>query len=241
MRGKKILIVDHDQQTNRAVCQALQQEGFKIETLDCGRELIQHVQNNTYDLIIMAVLLPDINGIDLCQDIRRFSDIPIIFVSKKSDDADIILGLEVGGDDYITKPFHPAQLVARVKANIRRATQAFTFLSHSNEHRKLTFDGLSIDTATHTILVDNKEIMLSPKEFELLVLLAKHPHRVFYIEELYRYVWGSDSLGDARTIIVHISNLRRKIEKNEANPKYIITVRGKGYKFNPMLQLKHQP
>lgn len=240
MRDKKILIVEHEETTHRTISQALHQEGFKADILTCGIDVIQQVQLNEYALIIMAVLLPDINGIELCQKVRQFSDIPIIFVSKKTDDTDIILGLEVGGDDYMTKPFSPVQLVARVKANIRRSTQAFAFLSHSQEHNRLTFQGLSIDLATHTTLVDGKEVMLSPKEFDLLVVLAKHPHRVFYIEELYRYIWGSDSLGDARTIIVHISNLRRKIEQSEANPKYIITVRGKGYKFNPMLQLKNQ-
>lgn len=240
MRGKKILVVDHERAARRAVSQALQHDGFETETLDCGKDVILHVQNNRFDLVILAVLLPDINGIELCQKIRRFSHIPIIFMSKRSSDADIILGLDVGGDDYVAKPFNPSQLVARVKAIFRRSTQAFAFLADADEQKRLNFEGLSIDLATHTVLVDDNEILLSPKEFDLLVVLAKQPHRVFYIEELYRYIWGSDSLGDARTIIVHISNLRRKIEQNEANPKYIITVRGKGYKFNPTLQLHNK-
>lgn len=236
MRPNTILIVEDDTTTSQLISQALRQEGFSVSVLENGNDVIPFLHHHAVDLVILAVLLRDINGIDLCLQIRQFSYVPIIFVSKKSADVDVILGLDVGGDDYIVKPFHVGQLVARVKAHLRRASQYM--LQKTGGTEQLKYKGLEIDIATHTIMVEGKEVALSPKEFDLLVVLARNPHRVFYIDELYKRIWGSDSLGDARTIIVHISNLRRKIQPNETSPKYIITVRGKGYKFNATFRLQ---
>lgn len=232
MLGKKILVVESKIQDQQLIASRLEREGFIVHVLQHGNQVVSYVLSNKPDLIILDNQLPDLEGIELCKQVRKFSPVPIIFVSSKSNDLDIILGLEVGGDDYITKPFNPDQLVARVKANLRRHMLSSSTIFQSD---KLVFTGLEIDIAAHKVLLQGEEISLSPKEFDLLVILARHPHRVFYIDDLYKLVWGTDSLGDTRTIIVHIATLRKKIEADASHPKYIITVRGKGYKFNPTL------
>lgn len=233
MLGKKILIVENKAKDQQVIATYLEREGFVVDIVDNGDDVISSVLHKKPDLIILSIQLPNIEGIELCRQLRKFSATPIILISDKANDLDIILGLEVGGDDYITKPYSPEQLVARVKANLRRH-----MLSSSNlfASEKLVFTGLEIDISSHRVILNGEEISLSPKEFDLLVILARYPHRVFYIDDLYKLVWGVDSLGDTRTIIVHIATLRKKIEADSSNPKYIITVRGKGYKFNPTLQ-----
>lgn len=234
MHGRQILVVDDEIEINQLISLYLIKEGFEVTVLDRGDDVISFVRKNNPDLIILDILLPGINGIDLCRELRKFTQIPIIFVSCKTDDLDVILGLEVGGDDYITKPFSPSQLVARVKANLRR-----NLLIHSSVFKKedkLTFTGLEINISNHFVLLNGSEISLSTKEFDLLVIMAQNPQRVFKIDDLYQRIWGSDSFGDTRTLIVHISNLRKKIESDITNPKYILTVRGIGYKFNHTLQ-----
>lgn len=233
MLGKKILVVEDDIQINELISLYLKKEGFDVSNLVDGDSVLDFVRTTPLDLIILDILLPGMDGITLCRELRRFCKIPIIFVSCKQDDLDIILGLEVGGDDYVTKPFSPSQLVARVKANLRR--------SHGNYHtvfdqNKLVYNGLEINIASHLVLLNGMEIGLSSKEFDILVILAQNPHRAFRIDDLYQRIWGSNSFGDTRTLIVHISNLRKKIESDLDNPKYILTVRGVGYKFNHTLQ-----
>jgi DNA-binding response OmpR family regulator len=234
MHGRQILVVDDEIEINQLISLYLTKEGFEVAILEHGNDVIPFVRTHKPELIILDILLPGINGIDLCRELRKFTQIPIIFVSCKTDDLDVILGLEVGGDDYITKPFSPSQLVARVKANLRRNLLSSPL--STNKEDKLTFTGLEINIGSHFVLLNGNEISLSTKEFDLLVIMAQHPHRVFKIDELYQRIWGSDSFGDTRTLIVHISNLRKKIESDITNPKYILTVRGIGYKFNHTLQ-----
>jgi DNA-binding response OmpR family regulator len=233
MLGSKILIVDDEIEINQLISLYLQKEGFKVSILEHGDQVISFVQAEKPDLIILDILLPGLDGIELCRELRKFTQIPILFVSCKTDDIDIILSLEVGGDDYITKPFSPGQLVARVKANLRR--KLLTAKSLEQDQQKIIFPGLEINLSTYQVFLNGKEVSLSAKEFEILVILAQHPHRVFKIDDLYQRIWGSDSFGDTRTLIVHISNLRKKVESDIANPKYILTVRGVGYKFNHTL------
>lgn len=224
---EKILVVDDEQEIVELIMIYLQKEGFEVITCDRGDEVLRHIDEHQPDLIILDVLLPGLDGIEACREIRKHSNVPIIFISCKSDDMDIILGLGVGGDDYMVKPFSPGHLVARVKAHLRRNTMLQTW----QQDDKLTFEGLEINLTSHQVFAHGQEIQLSSKEFDLLALLAKHPMKVFKIDELYEKIWGSDSLGDTRTLMVHISNLRKKIEKDAANPTFIVTIRGVGYKF----------
>lgn len=234
MQGKKILVVDDEIEIHQLISLYLNKEGFEVCVLGHGDHVINYIKTEKPDLVILDILLPGIDGIEICRELRKFTQIPILFLSCKTDDMDIILGLEVGGDDYITKPFSPRQLVARVKANLRR-NQLFINPLTQNED-KLVFTGIEINLSNHHVLLNGTDVSLSTKEFELLAIMAQHPNRVFKIDDLYQRIWGSDSFGDTRTLIVHISNLRKKIESDITNPKYILTVRGVGYKFNHTLQ-----
>lgn len=230
MNGCKILVVDDEPEMTELISLYLQREGYHVHTADNGSDALAIASAVRPDLILLDILLKGIDGIEVCQQLRRYSDVPILFLSCKSDDTDIIHGLSVGGDDYITKPFSPSQLVARVKAHLRRSARLSGM--QPDEEETIRFDGLVIDLAGRTVEVNGKPVALSAKEFDLLAFLAKTPNRVFELDLLYREVWGTDSMGDTRTLMVHISNLRKKIENNPANPKWIVNVRGVGYKFN---------
>ncbi|SEC15296.1 response regulator transcription factor [Paenibacillus sp. GP183] len=229
MTGEKILVVDDEPEIVELISIYLIKEGFEVISTGNGQQVFDLVLQHNPSLIILDILLPGMDGIEVCRQLRKTYNMPIIFISGKSEDIDIILGLSMGGDDYMTKPFSPGQLVARVKAHLRRYTL--------NDQKKddpqiLKFPGLEIDLVSHIVKAGKQFISLSAKEFDLLTLLAKTPNRVYKIEHLFELIWSLDSLGDPRTLIVHISNLRKKIEPNPAEPRYIITVRGVGYKFN---------
>ncbi|UVI27790.1 response regulator transcription factor [Paenibacillus spongiae] len=228
MQGNRILVVDDEPDITELIGLYLEQDGFIVHTTDNGEDALRLAKELKPDLIILDIQLKSLDGIEVCKQIRLESGVPILFVSCKSDDTDIIHGLDVGGDDYMTKPFSPSQLVARVKAHLRRQLQ----LSERTPDEVLAFEGVVIDLQARTVHVYEKEIALSAKEFELLVCLAQSPNRAFPLDELYNVVWGADSMGDTRTLMVHISNLRKKIEPDPANPVIIVTVRGVGYKFN---------
>jgi DNA-binding response OmpR family regulator len=232
MSGSKILVVDDESEITELITLYLEREGYEVHSADDGEEAIRIAGELQPDLIILDILLKSLDGIEVCKRIRSVSSVPILFISCKSDDTDIIHGLTVGGDDYVTKPFSPSQLVARVKAHLRRQSA----IGHQRMNREiaeqLAFEGLVIDVAGRTVHSGEREIVLSAKEFDLLVCLAQSPNRAFALEDLYNHVWGYDSMGDTRTLMVHISNLRKKIEPDPANPVYIVTVRGVGYKFN---------
>jgi len=232
MPPSKIMIVDDEASIVELVSLYMKREGFEVVSTNDGRNVMPFIHKEKPDLIILDVLLPGLGGLDVCRAIRKTADIPIIFISCKRDDSDIIEGLAIGGDDYVTKPFSPNQLVARVKAQLRRSRFQ---LKYADEAHTLVFPGLEIGLSDHTVRVDGALVPLSVKEFELLSLLAKTPNRVYKIDHLYETIWGLDGLGDTRTLLVHISNLRKKIEANPAEPRYIVTVRGLGYKFNGSL------
>jgi DNA-binding response OmpR family regulator len=229
MSGEKVLIVDDEPEIVELISLYLVRDGYEVISANNGQQVFDVVLQQKPDLIILDILLPGMDGIEVCRQLRKTHNTPILFISCKSEDIDIILGLSMGGDDYITKPFSPSQLVARVKAHLRRNS---LIEQNKEDPQRLLYPGLEIDLISHIVMVGGQPISLSAKEFDLLTLLAKTPNRVYKIEHLFELVWSLDSLGDPRTLIVHISNLRKKIEPNPAEPRYIITVRGVGYKFN---------
>ncbi|WP_195570827.1 response regulator transcription factor [Paenibacillus sp. 1001270B_150601_E10] len=227
MQELNIVVVDNEIETTSILSLYLTREGYQVFTADSGITALQLIHDIRPDLIILDILLRDLDGLEVCKEVRKTSNVPIMFLSSKNKDEDIIHGLTIGADDYMTKPFSPSQLVARVKAHLRRQQQH----PHLNHHL-LSYPGLEIDRRSYTVKVDGSIISLSCKEFDLLCHLAESPNKVFKLEHLYQLIWNSDSFGDTRTLMVHISNLRKKIEKDPANPRYILTVRGVGYKFS---------
>ena len=211
MSGSKILVVDDESDITELITLYMERDGFVVHSTDNGEDAIRMARELQPDLILLDISLKSIDGFEVCKQIRTISNVPILFISCKSDDTDIIHGLTVGGDDYMTKPFSPSQLVARVKAHLRRQSVTRQNLVKREHDEVLAFEGLLIDLPARTVHVRNKEVFLSTKEFELLVRLAKSPNRAFALDDLYTIVWGHDSMGDTRTLMVHISNLRKKI------------------------------
>jgi DNA-binding response OmpR family regulator len=231
MAGELILVVDDEEVVRELVRHCLAKDGFRVIATGDAHSAFELVRTQKPDLIILDILLPGIDGIEVCRKLRKETEVPIIFLSSKRDSSDVILGLGVGGDDYIVKPFVPGEMVARVKAQLRRLKLRDN-ASVPRETKKLRFPGLEIDLEGHTVLVNGSLVTLAPKEFEILALLATNPNRVFKSEQLLDAVWESKDFADSRTLMVHISRLRKKIEKDPNNPAYILTVRGVGYKFS---------
>ena len=224
----KILIVEDDSNILRLERDYLEANGFEAVTACDGEAGMEKAINDDFDLIILDVMLPGINGFEICKKIRNEKNIPIIFVSAKKEELDKITGLGFGADDYIVKPFSPGELVARVKAHISR----YKTLTNSTEKSDvLTMDGLVMDKTSGQVLVDGKEISLTKKEFDVLYILASQPNSVFAKDELFESVWGYDSLGDTSTLTVHINRLREKLKEADSSCDYIKTVWGRGYKF----------
>ena len=235
MAQDKIMIVDNEMEIIQLIRLYLSREGFNVIWTTDSTKAAAMVREENPDLILLDVVMPALNGIDLCGIIRETSSVPILFISCKGQDMDKVLGLSIGGDDYITKPFSPTELVARVKAHLRRRN------INSSEGSDADISGLNILTAgdlvlnisSHTTSINGREIHLTAKEFGMLVLFCKYPNRVFTTKQLYENLWDSYGLEeDARTVMVHISNLRKKIEPNPESPTYIHTVRGVGYKLS---------
>ncbi|MBJ6363610.1 response regulator [Paenibacillus sp. GCM10012307] len=232
MKETHILVVDDEPEITELIGLYLAREGFTVHVADNGNDALRLEQEVKPDLMILDILLKHMDGIEVCRQLRKYSSVPILFISCKSDDNDIIHGLTVGGDDYITKPFSPSQLVARVKAHLRRLElQRKAMAEGAQEECMLVFDGMIIDLDARSVHIDGRQATLSVKEFDLLTYLAQRPNKAVQIDHLYEVVWGAESNGDTRTLMVHISNLRKKIEPDPANPVYVMTVRGIGYKF----------
>ncbi|PZD93608.1 DNA-binding response regulator [Paenibacillus sambharensis] len=232
MEVHTILVVDDEPEITELIQMYLTREGYNVYIADNGTDAILLAEQMNPDLIVLDILLKELDGIEVCRQIRKSSDVPILFVSCKDDDNDIIHGLSVGGDDYITKPFSPRQLVARVQAQLRRTRRLERQSADANKPASLLqFGELVIDLDGRTVQCGERSISLSVKEFDLLSYLAQNPNKAFRLDDLYQVVWGASSIGDTRTLMVHISNLRKKIECDPASPRYIHTVRGIGYKF----------
>ena len=225
--AKKVLVVDDEKLIVKGIRFSLEQDGMEVDCAYDGQEALDYATNNQYDIILLDIMLPKMNGFEVCQHIREFSDVPIIMLTAKGDDMDKILGLEYGADDYMTKPFNILELKARIKAIIRRSSS-----KEAQEQPKVySFDGLSIDIDSRRAYINNEEVNLTAKEFDLLELLMFNPNKVYSRENLLNTVWGYDYPGDVRTVDVHIRRLREKIEANPSEPKYIHTKWGVGYLF----------
>jgi len=229
---EKILLIDDEAEITELIKYYLLKEDYNVNIVANAQNALEAIEIENPDLIILDIMLPDIDGIELCLEIRKYSNAPILFLSCKSEEIDKVLALSVGGDDYITKPFLPGELIARIKAHIRRNR----LITPKEKTNIIKYPNLEVNLDTHEVWINNELINLSNKEFEILSILIKNPKRIYSMEQLFQMVWKMDSLeGDVRTIMVYISNLRKKIEKDPSNPEYIINVRGVGYKFNHSL------
>ena len=229
MSLQHILIVEDDPAIAAFIQTALEREGFETELVKRGDRVLERVEASPPDLVLLDLMLPGLDGLEVCKALRRRPQyIPIIMLTAKDDDVDIIVGLEIGADDYITKPFKVRELIARIRAHLRLAQHSTGLASQI-----LRFGLLEINIDGRTVSRDGKIVNLSPKEFDLLALLASNPRRVYSRETLLEKVWGYDYLGESRTVDVHIQRLRQKIETDLNQPRFLVTVRSIGYKFDP--------
>lgn len=225
----RVLVVDDEKLIVKGIKFSLQQDGMEVDCAYDGGEAVELAKNNTYDIILLDVMLPVYNGFEVCQQIREFSDVPIIMLTAKGDDMDKILGLEYGADDYITKPFNILEVKARIKAITRRSKRKAKAIE---EKKTVIEDGdLKLDIEGKRLYICGKEINLTTKEFDMLELLATNQGKVYSREKLMNLVWGSKYNGDLRTVDVHIRRLREKIEADPASPKYVHTKWGMGYYY----------
>lgn len=219
----KILVVDDDPAINEMLTIVLEAEGFDTRPVADGLEAVPAFREYNPDIILLDVMLPGMNGIDICREIRKESAVPIVMLTARTDTVDVVLGLESGADDYITKPFKPKELIARIRARLRR-TEA------EDPSDVFEVGDLLIDVPQHTVTRGGKEIPLTPLEFDLLLEMARKPNQVHTREELLESVWGYRNASDTRLVNVHVQRLRSKIEHDPENPEIILTVRGVGYK-----------
>lgn len=223
--GTRILTVEDDERIRTAVKMALEDEGWVVEEADNGEDALDSFTRHPSDVVLIDIMLPGMDGFEVCRSIRRNSDVPIVMVTARADTHDVVAGLEAGADDYLTKPFAPKELSARIRALLRRARSSEPGVSH------LKFGDLEIVPEEGMVLRNGQEVHLTKTEFRLLVELAASPGRVFSREVLLERVWGYGYFGDGRLVDVHIRRLRMKIENDPANPRHVVTVRGLGYKL----------
>ncbi len=225
--GKKVLVVDDEKLIVKGIRFSLEQDGMEVDCAYDGEEALQYAKEKEYDMILLDVMLPKLGGFEVCQQIREFSNVPIVMLTAKGDDMDKILGLEYGADDYITKPFNILEVKARIKAIMRRtARKEMAAIPKTIEN-----GDMKLDCESRRAYICGKEVNLTAKEFELLELLILTPNKVYSREELLKLVWGADYPGDVRTVDVHIRRLREKIEVSPSEPKYVHTKWGVGYYF----------
>lgn len=225
----KILIVEDEEAIADLEKDYLELSDFEVTIENKGDEGLQTALDNEFDLVILDLMLPGMDGFEVCKHIREKKNVPILMVSAKKDDIDKIRGLGLGADDYITKPFSPSELVARVKAHLARYSRLVGSGVESNDVVEIR--GLKIDKTARRVYVDDVEKNFTTKEFDLLTFLAENPNHVFTKEELFRKIWNMDSIGDIATVTVHIKKIREKIEYDTSNPQYIETIWGVGYRF----------
>lgn len=226
--AKKVLVVDDEKLIVKGIRFSLMQDGMEVDCAYDGEEALEMAKAKEYDIILLDLMLPKIDGFEVCQMIREFSQVPIVMLTAKSDDMDKILGLEYGADDYITKPFNILEVKARIKAIMRRTDH---HVANATEGKIIEKGDLKIDCEGRRVYVSGKEINLTAKEFDMLELLALNPNKVYSRENLLNIVWGYEYPGDARTVDVHIRRLREKVEANPSEPRYVHTKWGVGYYF----------
>lgn len=225
----KILIIEDEQSIAELEKDYLELSDFKVDIENDGEEGLSLALTKDYDLIILDLMLPSMDGFEICRRIREKKNIPILMVSAKKDDIDKIRGLGQGADDYMTKPFSPSELVARVKAHLARYERLVG--SGTEVNRVIEIHGLKIDKTARRVYINQEEKNFTTKEFDLLTFLAEHPNRVYTKEELFKEIWDMESIGDIATVTVHIKKIREKIEVNTSKPQYIETIWGVGYRF----------
>ncbi|NHC43082.1 response regulator transcription factor [Bacillus sp. MM2020_1] len=225
---KRILIIEDDISIAELERDYLEIDGFSVEIALTGDDGLHKALSEEVDLVLLDLMLPGVDGFQICKAIRTEKDIPILMVSAKKEDIDKIRGLGLGADDYIVKPFSPSELVARVKAHLTRYQR---LIGKETQSDSIMIRGLRIDQAPRRVYVNNQEVVTTTKEFDVLTFLALHPNRVFSKEQLFEKLWGYDSLGEISTVTVHIRKIREKIETDPSNPQYIETVWGAGYRF----------
>ncbi|MDD2959920.1 MAG: response regulator transcription factor [Lachnospiraceae bacterium] len=226
--GKKVLVVDDEKLIVKGIRFSLEQDDMEVDCAYDGEEAVNKARENAYDIILLDLMLPKLDGLQVCQQIRDFSDVPIVMLTAKGDDMDKIMGLEYGADDYITKPFNILEVKARLKAIIRRTTQK---AAPEPKGKTVEVGDLVLDCEGRRVSIAGKEINLTAKEFDVLELLVFNPNKVYSRENLLNIVWGYEYPGDVRTVDVHIRRLREKIELNPSEPKYVHTKWGVGYYF----------
>ena len=226
--AKKVLVVDDEKLIVKGVRFSLEQDGMEVDCAYDGEEALEKVRQNRYDIVLLDVMLPKLTGFEVCQQIREFSNVPVVMLTAKGEDMDKILGLEYGADDYITKPFNILEVKARIKAIMRRAGAG---RGEEAPQRVIESGELRLDCENRRLHISGREINLTSKEFEVLELLVTHPDKVYGREELLRLIWGADYPGDVRTVDVHVRRLREKIEPNPSEPKYVQTKWGVGYYY----------
>ncbi len=226
---KKVLIVDDEKSIVKGLKSYLEQDDMQVDTAYDGEEAVDKARSDIYDIILLDIMLPKLSGLEVCQIIREFSDVPIIMLTAKGDDMDKIIGLEYGADDYITKPFNILEVKARIKARLRRNSRNDE--SKDSKTNVIEKKGLKIETDSRRVYINGKEVSLTAKEFELVLLLVSNPNKVYSRDELLKEIWGATYPGDARTVDVHVRRLREKIETHPADPEYIHTKWGVGYFF----------
>ncbi len=224
--GRKILVVDDEKLIVKGIKFSLEQDDYEVDCAYDGEEGLNKIKENVYDLVLLDLMLPKLNGYDVCREVREFSDVPVIMLTAKDQDMDKIMGLEYGADDYVTKPFNIIEVKARIKAILRRAAK-----KEEKEMSTCVFGELTVDPENRRALVNDKDVGLTAKEFDILQLLSSNPDKIYDRDKLLTAVWGEDFYGDARTVDVHIRRLREKIEKDPGNPVYIHTKWGIGYYF----------
>ena len=223
----RVLLVDDERDIVDPVTYALEQDGFEVRIAGDGVTGLELARGDRYDVVVLDIVLPGMSGIDVCRTLRSESDVPIVMLTARDAEVDRVLGLELGADDYVTKPFSTAELVSRIRAILRRRELD----RDSRAGSELKVGGIVVDLARHTVSVDGREVSLTPSEFRLLLLLADEPERAFTRDQIMEHLWQTPYVGDTRACDAHISNLRRKIERDPTHPERIVTVRELGYKL----------
>jgi len=229
--AEKILIVEDEITLQETLAYNLEHQGYQVLTASDGKIAIEQAKDANPDLILLDIMLPGMDGFEVCRILRQEMTVPILMLTARDDEIDRVVGLEVGADDYLTKPFSMRELIARVKALLRRVRIMQTMNEDKTEHKTYHFNNLHIDESRHEVLLAEEPLKLKPKEYDLLLYFAKHRGLILSREQILEEVWGWDYFGDSRTVDVHIRWLRKNIEKDPAHPKRIITIRSAGYRF----------
>lgn len=226
---ERILLVEDELAIAEAVEYALQGEGFEVDALGDGLQALEAARNREYDLLVLDLMLPGLSGVEVCRRLRNESAVPVLMLTARDAEVDRVLGLEIGADDYVTKPFSMPELMARVRALLRRRE-----LDRPGEDIRISAGNLSLDLVKHQATIDGEPVPLTTFELKLLALLATEPGRVFSRSEIMRHLWDNAYVGDERACDLHVSNIRRKIERDPTDPERLLTVRGAGYKLEPV-------